>query len=143
LLFEVRGLNTGTEGDIHASGGNFVGNIFLGEKGYLSLDHRGFQIFLGDKREPGESMQAQGGDTGPHMENFLKAVRSRNYKDLTGDVAEGATSAALVHMANISYRLGRKLVFDPEKIAFVKDAEANAMRTRPKYRAPYIVPDRV
>jgi Oxidoreductase family, C-terminal alpha/beta domain len=49
----------------------------------------------------------------------------------------------LVHMANISYRLGRKLNFEPAKHAFVNDSEANAMRTRPKYRAPYLVPDKV
>src|SRR5207302_1979461 len=53
LVFEVRGLNPGGEASIAASGANFVGNIWLGSKGYMSLDHRGFQIFLGDKREPG------------------------------------------------------------------------------------------
>jgi hypothetical protein len=47
------------------------------------------------------------------------------------------TSAALVHMANTSYRLGRKLAFDPSTEKYVKDAEANAMLTRPVYREPY------
>ncbi|HWB97857.1 MAG TPA: Gfo/Idh/MocA family oxidoreductase [Bryobacteraceae bacterium] len=146
LVFEVRGLNTGGEADIHPSGPNFVGNIFLGEKGFLSMDHKGFEIFLGDKREPGESMQASEKaheDTSKHMDNFLKAVKSRNYHDLTGDVEEGVVSADLVHMANISYRLKRRLAFDETKHAFPGDAEANAMRTRPKYRAPYIVPEKV
>ena len=55
IVFEVRGLNTGGEADIKAGGPNFVGVIFLGSKGYMSLDHAGFQIYLGDKREPGES----------------------------------------------------------------------------------------
>jgi hypothetical protein len=40
-------------------------------------------------------------------------------------------------MANISYRLGRKLNVDASAHSFVNDAEANAMRTRPKYREPY------
>ncbi|HZT33168.1 MAG TPA: Gfo/Idh/MocA family oxidoreductase [Bryobacteraceae bacterium] len=146
LVFEVRGLNTGGEAAIQPSGPNFVGNIFLGEKGYLSMDHKGFAIFLGDKREPGESMQAtekQNQDTSKHMENFLSAVKSRNYHDLNGDVEQGVISADLVHMANISYRVKRRLQFDEARHAFVGDTEANAMRTRPKYRAPYIVPEKV
>jgi hypothetical protein len=46
-------------------------------------------------------------------------------------------------MANISYRLGRKLDFDAAKHAFVNDNQANAMRSRPQYRAPYVVPKEV
>ena len=38
--------------------------------------------------------------------NFLSAVRSRNVDDLRDDVLEGHLSTALVHIANISYRLG-------------------------------------
>ncbi|MBI3694647.1 MAG: gfo/Idh/MocA family oxidoreductase, partial [Acidobacteria bacterium] len=88
----------------------------------------------------GESMKAERGiETGAHMTNFLEAVRSRNYKDLTGEVAVGAMSADLVHIANISYRLKRRLEFDPATRKFRGDAQANAMLTRPKYRAPYIV----
>jgi predicted dehydrogenase len=138
LVFEVRGLNTGGEASIVAGGPNFVGNIWLGSKGYMSLDHKGFQIYLGDKREPGEaSKPSDKGDTKEHMVNFLEAVKSRNYKDLHGEVAEGVTSAVLVHMANTSYRLGRKLAFDAASEKYVKDAQANAMLTRPQYREPY------
>ena len=67
----------------------------------------------------------------------LEAVKSRNYKDLHGEVQEGATSAVLVHMANTSYRLGRKLAFDASAEKYVNDAQANAMLTRPQYREPY------
>ena len=41
-----------------------------------------------------------------HIFNFLSAVRSRKVEDLRADVLEGHLSTALVHMANISYRLG-------------------------------------
>jgi len=139
LVFEVRGLNTGGEASIEAGGPNFIGNIFLGSKGYLSLDHKGFQIFLGDKREPGESGKLADGraETKAHMENFLDGVKSRRKEDLHGEIAEGVASAVLVHMANTSYRLGRKLAFDPSTEKYVNDSEANAMLTRPKYREPY------
>ncbi|MGI8412943.1 MAG: Gfo/Idh/MocA family protein [Solirubrobacteraceae bacterium] len=141
LVFEVRGLPTGTEGNIQMGGTNSVGNTFFGDKGYLSLDHKGYQSFLGDKHTPGPSGQAEMGDTGPHMQNFLEAVKSRRIEDLNGDVAKGATSVNLVHMANISYRLGRKLeIEDPVALTFKNDAQANAMKTRPEYRKPYVVP---
>jgi hypothetical protein len=42
-------------------------------------------------------------------------------------------------MANISYRLGRRLAFDPKAQNFINDNEANRMKTRNPYRAPYVV----
>jgi predicted dehydrogenase len=139
LVFEVRGLTTGGEASIEAGGPNFIGNIFLGSTGYLSLDHKGFQVYLGDKREPGETGKLADGraETKDHMQNFLDGVKSRRKEDLHGEVAEGVMSAELVHMANTSYRLGRKLTFDPSKDKYVNDAEANAMLSRPVYREPY------
>jgi len=142
LVFEVRGLNTGGEPGIPASGPNFVGATFFGSNGFMAVDEHGFEIFLGDKREPGESMkhaETEIDDTIPHMANFLKAVKSRKPADLNADVAVGVTSAALVHLANISYRVGRKLNFDSAAGKFIGDDEANAMSTRPVYRSPYIV----
>ena|SRR5450755_653836 len=142
IVFEVRGLNTGGEPGIPASGPNFVGVTFFGSKGFMPVDEHGFQIFLGDKREPGQSMkhaESEIDDTIPHMANFLKAVKSGNPKDLTADVSVGVTSAALVHMANIAYRVGRKLSYDAASHTFTGDAEATAMMTRAVYRDPYLV----
>ena len=90
----------------------------------MPVDEHGFQIFLGDKREPGEAMKPREheiDDTIPHMDNFLQAVKSRNTADLTADVQVGVTSVELVHMANISYRLGRKLQFDAATGNFTGD----------------------
>ena len=68
------------------------------------------------KCEGGESglpsASGTAGDTGGyprhqgHLFNFLSAVRSRKVSDLRADVLEGHLSTALVHMANVSYRLG-------------------------------------
>jgi predicted dehydrogenase len=150
IVFEVRGLPTPSESTIVfepptgqvMSFGNSIGNTFFGDKGYMSVDHRGFQVFLGDKHEPGQVGQAEpghGDDSVAHIANFLAAVKSRRTADLHAEVAEGAKSMNLVHMANISYRLGRKLVFDSKTENFVNDNEANKMKTRNPYRAPYIV----
>jgi hypothetical protein len=54
----------------------------------------------------------------------------------------GTLEYALCHLANISYRLGRKLVFDPATETFPGDAKANGLLTR-QYRAPYTLPDKV
>src|SRR5262249_31315539 len=43
-----------------------------------------------------------------HFDNFVKAVRSRKHEDLNADIREGHLSAALCHLANISYRLGNE-----------------------------------
>jgi hypothetical protein len=61
LVFEVRGLNTGGEYNLHGTSQGFVGNIFYGKKGFMSVDHVGFEIFLGDKfPQGGEEPQAHG-----------------------------------------------------------------------------------
>src|SRR5215467_4130485 len=115
LTFEVRGLMTGPESEMSLRGQNFIGNLFYGSEGYLVIEDSGFQTFLGDERKPGEKMkavepvQALGGEERNHVNNFLQALKSRRYQDLNSDIQEGATSANLVHLANISYRTGRKL----------------------------------
>ncbi|HEX2521412.1 MAG TPA: gfo/Idh/MocA family oxidoreductase, partial [Terriglobia bacterium] len=51
-------------------------------------------------------------------------------------------STVLAHLANISYRLGRTLTFDPKTETFPGDKEANNYLGR-KYRNPYVVPEKV
>jgi predicted dehydrogenase len=145
LLFEVRGLPTNTEGTVAVRPDGFVGNLFYGTEAWMSADSADFQVHQGYEGKLTEQMKCaepRPVDTTPHMENFLQAIRSRNYKDLNGDILEGHISAILVHMANISYRTGRKLTFDPVKEIFVNDAEANSY-VRQKYRKPYVVPENV
>lgn len=42
-----------------------------------------------------------------HFHNFVQAVRSRRRENQTADIEEGHTSTAVVHVANISQRLGQ------------------------------------
>ena len=51
-------------------------------------------------------------------------------------------SALLVHLANISYRLGRSLNFDAETLSCPGDREATQMFTR-QYRSGFVVPETV
>ena len=153
LQFEVRGLHT------HDERGLRIGNFFYGTEGWMHLDINGFRTFLGRKEEPGPSMDAVvlggkesvGGPKGfsegeahessryMHRENFVKAVRSRRPEDVRGDILDGHLSSALCHLANVSYRLDRSLVFDPETESFPSDAEANALLARPG-RPPFAIP---
>ena len=102
LVFEVRGLVTGPEGGLELRGGNCVGNIFLGSDGHMALDGNGFKLFKGQKGELAMDVKAERGETAVHMQNFLDAVKSRDYTKLTADIAIGGNSASLCHLANIS-----------------------------------------
>ncbi len=124
---------------------NVVGVIFFGTEGYMIIpDYSSYHTFLGRDRKPGPSDSVPGA---PMMDldqfqNWIRAVRSRNFADLYSDIEEGHKSAALCHLANVAYATGRTLRFDPVKERFVGDAEADELLTR-NYRAPYVVPDEV
>jgi predicted dehydrogenase len=118
-----------------------VGNMFFGSTGVVVVDeYNRYKVIKGvdAARKDGQWVE-KGGD---HFGNFLKGVRSRKKEDLHGPVETAHYSSAIAHLGNISYRLGRRLKFDPATEKFVGDAEANEMLTR-KYRAPYVVPEQV
>ncbi len=162
LTFEVRGLLTGGEGMVFrprrrgesptetAPAGNqaaplniMVGNLFYGTEGWAAMNDEGFQAFKGESSELVLELKAERGPgndaTSLHMENFLKAVKSRNVKDCTDEIATAQLSAGLCHLANISYRVGRKLniTAGASGPSFAGDNEATKMLTRPVYRKPY------
>jgi hypothetical protein len=72
----------------------------------------------------------------------MNAVRSRKREELNAEIEEGALSCNLVHLANISYRLGRTIHWDAKKLECVGDEEATKMLTR-AYRKPFVVPEKV
>ena len=79
------------------------------------------------------------GDTGGfaahkgHIYNFVKAVRTRNAGDLRMDVLEGHISTALVHLANISYRVGKTASAEAIREA-IKDRGSEAVETFERFR---------
>jgi len=143
LVFEVRHWMTNHEAGMGENGKspNTVGTIVYGPKGYVAIwdeDNGRYSSFLGKEQQPGPS----GSDKGNNWANFIAAVRSRKPSDLNAPITEGAISTMLVHLANISYRVGRTLEFDPETYTCKGDPEANALFRR-KYRAPFEVPQLV
>ncbi|MEO7889508.1 MAG: Gfo/Idh/MocA family oxidoreductase [Vicinamibacterales bacterium] len=140
MSFEVRHWITPHEAGINGERpGNTIGNQFYGSKGYLVIDnYNKYYSFMGKEQTPGPAAT----QSDHHWANFINAVRSRRREDLTAEIQEGALSCNLVHLANISYRLGRTLHWDEKTMTCKGDAEANKMLSR-AYRAPFVVPKNV
>jgi predicted dehydrogenase len=141
MTFEVRHWLTNHEAGIEEPSPQNVGVIFYGSKGYMAVwseDSGKYQTWLGREHKPGPS----GADLGNNWVNFIDVVRSRKQADLFAPIDQGAISTTLVHLANISYRLGRTLDFDPVSYSCKGDTEANGMFRR-EYRKPFVVPEKV
>jgi predicted dehydrogenase len=152
LEFATRGTAT------NAEGGQRIGNLFYGTKGWLFIDGDGrdWQSYLGRSEEkgPGSGGSASSrGESGsdpltptsiesPHYRNFIDAVRAGDHKKLNCDIEEGHISSALPHLANIAYRVGRSLRFDGKTETFPGEADANRLLTR-EYRTGFKVPDKI
>jgi predicted dehydrogenase len=146
MEFATRGGFSNDEGGVR------IGNIFYGSKGWLWIEEAGktWQSYFGPKNEKGPGTEAPAGEkteaTGlttiesPHYQNFVDAIRADNAKLLACDITEGHLSSTLPHLANISYRVGRALVFDGHKEKFVNDTEADRLLTRASYRAGFEIP---
>jgi hypothetical protein len=119
LEFATRGGYTNDEGT------QKIGNLFYGTKGWLWIDGDGrkWQSYLGrsDEKGPGAETQPEQGGSDPHVltstesahyQNFVDALRAGDPAKLNCDIQEGHLSSSLPHLANISYRIGRGLVFD-------------------------------
>jgi predicted dehydrogenase len=149
LVFEVRHWLTNNEAGIgeradSQSGGaaeqpQTVGNIWYGSKGYMATGAGGWQTVLGPEHAAGPKSEAGAGVGG--FVNFVDVIRSRKREDQLAEIEDGAISTMLIHLANISYRTGRTLHFDPLTYTCKGDPEATAMFTRNEYRAPFVVPN--
>jgi predicted dehydrogenase len=140
MTFEVRHWISPHEAGIQeGKPGNTIGNQFYGSKGYLVIDnYNKYYSFMGRDQQPGPTASQRD----EHWANFIDAVRSRKRETLNAEIEEGALSCNLVHLANISYRLGRTIHWDAKKLECINDDEANKMLTR-AYRAPFVVPKNV
>jgi predicted dehydrogenase len=148
LQFEVRHWISNPEGIIGdtkepgnnymTSSDNIIGNLFYGSKGYMTKNVNEWQSFIGKERLPG----AKGSGLGDHYKNFIDAIVADDQELAMGDVKDGFYSCALMHLGNISYKLGRTLEFDPVKMKFINDPQADALLTR-QYREPFVVPDKI
>ena len=140
---EIRGRFTNGEDGLTS------GFAFYGSKGYMVMDNPAghVKVYVGDNKTPepdlGKLDDVDKSETYQisHFQNFFDAVRDHNRSIQTADVNETYISTAYCLFANISYRLGRSLNFDPVRRQFVDDKEANSMLLGKEYRTPYTIPN--
>jgi predicted dehydrogenase len=124
LIFEVRGLRS----DNYLGQG--VGNIYHLEEGTIA----GNRFYPRGSTQPAAMPRVSGevrrGPGDGNFGNFIAAVRSRRREDLNADILEGHYSCAAIHMANISYRLGENVPFNPRTRAFGDNRDANETLAR-------------
>lgn len=118
LIFEVRGLPTA---NYHGQG---IGNIFHLEEGTIA----GNTFYPRGSNFPAPMPRVEGLPRGPgggdHFANFIAAIRSGRREDLNAELQDGHYSSALCHLANISYRLGEEVGFEPRPRSLGKNGEA-------------------
>lgn len=125
LISDVRGLPLKTPTTYGLPGGGpFKGaaNIWYGTEGYVvgpsyssavAFDNDGQQI-----------AQWKGGEYQAHFANFVRAIRSRNYRDLHLDIEDGHLSSALAHLGNVSLRCGSAVAAGTRPSEWVEDRHA-------------------
>jgi hypothetical protein len=132
LTYEMRVWNP------YAYLGHSEGSAVFGDKGYIVVGNSSW-VAYGNRGK--ELARGEGGShEGPHVRNFLECIRSRKkpYCDLE---TVGHPASVLCHSGNIAARVGRTLTFDAATESFVDDTEANRLRGRAEYRAPWALPE--
>lgn len=114
------------------------GAVLYGDRGYIVLGVRRWRAF-----DPQNKLVASGQcslDATLHVRNFLQCVRTRQRPNSDIETV-GHPASLLCHTGNIAWRVGRSLEIDSATENFINDDEANALCTRPEYRAPWLLPD--
>jgi predicted dehydrogenase len=119
----------------HPTDGSRFGVSFLGDKGTLVIDDKGWRVEQGDgaKGPAREEGQAK------HVQNFLDCVKSRQRPN--ADIETGHLSTRLCLLGNIAHRTGKKLTFDAASESF-HDAVADALLSR-EYSSRFEMPSHV
>lgn len=115
----------------YADGLTFV--LESGEWGEPYTRRQARNVTINDLSEENQARVRAMADPAP-MVNFADAVRTRRQP---GGHAEAAHRAAtILHLANISIRVGRRIRFDPVREVIVGDEEANRL-VNPPMRGPW------
>jgi len=109
-----------------------IGAYFEGDKGTLICDYETRSITINGETVNDISSLAQTLPRSPgHQQNFVNAVKARTQPESNLSYVRDMTLP--MHLAIISWRLGKKLEWDANKEEFVGDKEANNLLSR-KYR---------
>jgi predicted dehydrogenase len=102
---------------------------YEGEDGWVETgDTSRLEFSSGKLRSQQRAFTEAGTSAVSHVKNFLEAVKTRKPAHSNAQVV--AISHIICHAAYISWQLGRPLKFDPVKVEFLNDEEANRLRSR-------------
>jgi predicted dehydrogenase len=118
--------------------GEGEGAAVYGDKGYIVIGNGRWKAY-GPKNAVLASGTGTNDDTA-HVQNFIDCIKSRDKPNADLETI-GHPSSVLCHAGNIAARLGRTIHLDPETEMFRNDDEANALRCRPEYRKPWVLPE--
>ena len=144
-LYEFDGFNLVWDhamGIDNGSYGRDHGIAYIGNNATLVLSRGGWEV-LEEKRAKNKVSQSfvKSSDNGldKHMANFMAVVRSRKMEDLHCSIQDGAHVATVAQMGNISFRSGRRLVWDASGEQF-GDQQINDMYMMKEYHNGYSLP---
>ncbi|UBM60967.1 Gfo/Idh/MocA family oxidoreductase [Marinilongibacter aquaticus] len=136
--FKFKGLDitwSSTPPNLPGVGEKHIGAYFEGSKGSLVCDYGSKEIHLNGQVLTELDHVPQSIPRSPgHQQNFVDSVKSRVQPESNLAYAKAMTEP--MHLALISWELGKKLKWDWKKAEFKHDAMANAMLHRP-YRKGY------
>jgi len=120
LISDVRGLEMKTPVNYGLKFGPLrSGNIWYGTKGYVvAPNYTSGVAYDNDGNELGKW---EGGSYQQHFANFVKAIKSRDHKDLHLDIEDGHLSSALAHLGNVSWALGKEVPLGTRPTLAVSD----------------------
>ena len=103
------------------------GFMFVGTKATLIVDRRAMELIPEPGEEDNIAPIAKGNDepTGLHAQHFLRCIREG--EEPRCDEIVGHRGGNICHLANISYKVGRKLKWDPEREVIINDPEASKL----------------
>ena len=115
------------------------GIAFIGSSEKVIIDNNGWEIIpAGDeKRTAKRFFKSRENGLDLHVANFLDCVKFGGQPNC--DIETAANIASVTQMANISYRLGRKVFWNEANQSFENDAEANNLAAV-HYRSPWKLP---
>jgi predicted dehydrogenase len=126
------------------------GVAFHGNNGVLVVDRAGWEVLPETEtkdrkkryRMAGEPRRGTGGQDMhlAHVQNFLECMDTRARP--RSDVEIGHESMVACHLANIAFRIGRRVAWDAAGERVVGDAEAQKLVMK-EYRAPWTLSTRI
>lgn len=105
------------------------GTVFVDRNKYEVYDRNGKLIKSSESasKEAGTALGGGGATTTAHVKNFVEAIRGKS--ELAAPIADANVSMAMVHYANIAYRIGRGFDID-ERTGRMFDRQAMQLWSR-------------